>query len=72
MFCRIIVWYNPTKKNYYYKKIKGYYNEYYVGFKNQYEHEVILNIDIHEFMNNGQNTKERVIDKLISILNKIR
>lgn len=72
MFYRIVVFHNLTKNTYYYKKLKGYVSEYYVGYKNQWNHEVVLIIDVEEFLNRGRNSiKRRVIDKLMSFLNKL-
>lgn len=45
---RIVIWVTPDKDKYYYKKIKGRSCKYYVGYKNQYSHEVILIIDVHK------------------------
>lgn len=50
MFFRIVVWKNHNNDKYYYKKLKGYTNRYYIGYKNQYDHEVIQLIDITEFL----------------------
>ena len=73
MFYRIIVWKNLNADNYYYKKIKGFYNEYYIGFKNVYNHEVIMIIDLLDFYEEGRTSfKKRFIDKIISCLSKIR
>lgn len=76
MFYRIVVFHNLTKNTYYYKKLKGYVSEYYVGYKNQWNHEVVLIIDVEEFLNCGRNSvkrsmKRRVIDRLMSFLNKL-
>jgi len=42
---RLIIWHNSKKNIYYYKVVKGYYVNYYVGYKNSYDHEVVLIID---------------------------
>lgn len=72
----IVIWYNPTKKTYYYKKSKGTYQNYYVGYKNQYNHEVVLLIDVYEdliaYKKNRYSVKHRLIDKLQKCLDKMR
>lgn len=37
-----VVWLNKNNNTYYYKKVKGTYKNYYVGYENQYNHEVIV------------------------------
>lgn len=37
----IVCWVKPNGE-YYYKFVKGTYTNYYIGFKNSYDHEVIL------------------------------
>lgn len=64
----IVVWYNPNKDSYYYRKYIYYTDRYEIGFKNSYGHEVILIIDLtsHEKID-----KKRVfIKRLIRFLNK--
>lgn len=65
----LIIWYNPNKDSYYYKYVNGFYQDYYVGFKNQYEHEVILIIKLiyHKYK---LPIKKRIKRKLISFLDK--
>ena len=46
---RLVVWRNLNKDTYYYKFVSGYYAPYKVGYKNQYNHEVILIIDDEDF-----------------------
>lgn len=36
-----IIWLKPNNQ-YYYRLVKGTYKNYYVGYKNQYDHEIIL------------------------------
>lgn len=45
-FSRIIVWFNPQKNDYYYKVMQTYYNPYFKGYKNQFNHEIVLIIDL--------------------------
>lgn len=42
---KLLIFYNPHKKAYYHKFIKSYCKEYCVGYKNQYNHEIIYLID---------------------------
>lgn len=71
MFFRIVVFHNLTKDTYYFKKLKGYFNQYYVGYINQYNHEVVLIIDVSEFLNCGRKSlKKRFIDRFIRFLEK--
>ncbi len=39
---KLIVWHNLNKDTYYYKFITGCYTNYNIGYKNQYNHEIIL------------------------------
>ena len=48
----ILVWFNPTTQSFYTRYYKSFIlNDYYVGFKNSYEHEIIkmyiLNNGVH-------------------------
>lgn len=43
---KIIVWHNVQYDTYYYKIVKGYYADYFPGYKNQYNHVVILVIPL--------------------------
>lgn len=78
MFYRIVVFHNLTKDTYYYKKLKGFYSDYYVGYINQFNHEVILIIDIFEILEKNKklgrkpSLKTRFIDRLQSFLEKIK
>jgi len=68
----IVVWYNKTKEDYYYKKVKGTYAKYEKGYINQYNHEVILVIDIRElYVKKRTNIKSKVVNRLIRVLKKI-
>lgn len=37
----IVIWKRPDN-SYYFREVKGYYRNYEIGFKNQYNHEVVL------------------------------
>lgn len=66
----LIVWFNPNKLSYYYSYVSGFYQDYYVGFKNQYNHSIIM---IFELVHNStrQPLKKRLIRRLISYLEKV-
>lgn len=42
----IVVWLNHNTNTYYYKFSKFTYSKYYIGFYNQYNHEVVLLIPL--------------------------
>ena len=65
----LIIWYNPNKNIYYYKYVNGFYQDYYVGFVNQYDHVVVLVIKLIYFKER-QPLRKRIKRKLISFLEK--
>ena len=67
---KIIVWHNLNKDIFYYKIVKGYYTDYKIGYKNQYNHEVILIIDDVYFETYKIPLKKRLLRKIISFLEK--
>lgn len=67
---KLVVWYNPNKKNYYYKFVNGWYTDYKMGYKNQYNHEVILIIDDCYIMKPKIPLKKRLIKRIIRFLDK--
>ena len=68
---RIIVWHNLNNDSYYYRIVSGNYAKYEIGFRNQYNHEVILIVDSGYFEKNKTSFKKKVIMRLISFLQKI-
>ena len=67
---QIVIWYNPNRKTYYYRKY--IYRSFEIGDKNSYDHEVILIIDLMMFYEKVS-FKKRVITKIISFLqNRIK
>lgn len=48
---RIVIWYNENRKKYYYKIVNGFYTDYYVGYRNQYDHVVVLIIPLYDITN---------------------
>lgn len=67
----IIVWYNPSKESYYYRTV-FYADKFYIGYKNQYNHEVILIIDIDVLTYHTHvSFRKRLIKRLLRFLEKI-
>ena len=66
----IVIWYNPNKRIYYYKLVWGFYTRYYVGYRNQYNHEVVLIIDRVDIMVKKDPLKTRVLTRIINYLQK--
>lgn len=66
----IIVWYNPNKDSYYYRKTYYSYHEREIGFKNNYGHEIVLIIDLCG--NEKISRRKMFIDRLIRFLKDIR
>lgn len=67
---KIIIWRKPDN-SYYYRIIKGHYNDYHVGYKNQYDHEIILIIDNLEYRIRKTSIKKRIKNKVINFIEKI-
>lgn len=67
----IVVWFNPNKKTYYYKIVKGYYKRYFVGYRNSYDHEVILIIPLKQEIFYKQPLLKKVLMRIISFLQNI-
>lgn len=70
---KIIIWHNLNKDTYYYRIVKGFYRNYEVGFINQYNHQIILIIDIYKEFTQFYKMpwKKRVIKKAISFLHRL-
>jgi len=66
----IIVWYNPNKDKYYFKKIKYGYAKYYEGFENSYGHKVILVITLYDVFYKMP-LKELLIRRAIAFLERL-
>lgn len=65
----VVVWYNPNKDSYYYRKYSYIHYCHEIGFKNGYGHEIVLIIDLtgHEKISR----KKVIINSLIRFLKKI-
>lgn len=69
----IIVWLNRNKNEYYYKRVKGTYMKYEIGYVNQYNHEVILVINIPElYIKKRTSIRTKLINGLIHLLDKLK
>lgn len=66
----VIVWYNPNKDSYYYRKYLYVRELYNIGYKNNYGHEIVLIIDLTS--NEKISLKRRVINRLIRFLSNIK
>ena len=64
---QVVIWYNPHNKTYYHKKMRHLWRYLYVGYVNQFEHEVIMMIDLRDLC---KPQKLGFIDKLISMSDK--
>lgn len=64
----LVIWFNPNNNVYYYKIVR-FYNQYDVGFKNNYGHIVCLVIPVTFKIKRGRLSK-RLIKRLISFLEK--
>lgn len=65
----LVVWYNPNKSIYYYKIVRGFYQDYKIGFKNSYGHVVCLVIPV-SFKITKEKLRKILIKRLISFLEK--
>lgn len=68
MFKYIVIYYNPNKKDYYYKVV-GSSSKYYVGYKNSYGHEVLFIINVYDiWYPPKRKLRKKVLTKIISFL----
>lgn len=74
MIGKIVIFKNLNKNTYYYKFLKGYYTYYYVGYVNQYNHEVVVIIDLHEeaYILERASLKLKIVEKLMYKLERIK
>lgn len=71
MFHYLVVWFIPKTNSYYFKILKHNYNNYFVGYINEYNHVCIIFDDISKFLfirKHDFNIKRKIITKLISFL----
>lgn len=67
---RIVVWKKPNN-TYYYRLVKGKYADYFVGYKNQYDHEIVLIIDSLEYRIRKTSKKKKFKKKVIEFIEKL-
>lgn len=67
-----VIWHNHNNNCYYYRIVKGSYTNYYVGYFNQYNHEVVLLIPfVYKLYKRKQPFLKKVLKRLISFLQNI-
>ena len=66
----LVVW-RKKENEYYYKRVKGYYANYDIGYTNQYGHVVILVIKDNNTPRYKFSFRTRFIRKLIFLLKKL-
>lgn len=67
----VIVWYNPKKRIYYHKYVKGFANSYEIGNANSYGHYIIYKFVLnHDIRPIKHNIKQRILNALLSELEK--
>lgn len=66
---KLVVWHNLNKDTYYYKIVSGFYNTYYPGYVNGYNHKIILVVENLSFTSiKKEPLKKRLIRRLIRFL----
>lgn len=68
----ITIWFNRNKNQYYYKKVKGTYMQYEIGYVNQYNHELLLLIDVTDLPRHREPLRNRIINCFINLLYKLK
>lgn len=67
----IIVWYNPKKRFYYHKFVKGTGYSYNIGDANSYGHYIVYKIQLYKEVRPIKiNLKQRIINALLDELEK--
>ena len=67
----IIVWYNPKKRIYYHKYIKGFANSYNIGDGNSYGHYIVYKFKLaSDIQPVRHNIKQRILNVLLDELQK--
>lgn len=68
---KVVIWYNVNKGIYYYRYINDFFNRYYVGYINQYNHVVIMTIDVYKELIYKPKLKNKVLSRLIRFLQRL-
>lgn len=67
----IIVWYNPKKRVYYHKYIRGFANSYNIGDGNSYGHYIVYKFKLgSDIKPVRHNIKQRILNALLDELQK--
>lgn len=67
----LVIWKRRQDNSYYWKAVKGFYSSYYIGYINQYNHEIVLTINLEKEILHKPTIQKRVITKTISLLHKL-
>lgn len=67
----LVIWKRRQDNSYYWKLVRGFYSSYYIGYINQYNHEIVLTIDLNKEILHRPTIQKRVVSKLISLLHKL-
>lgn len=68
---RLVIWYNPNKKIYYHKLLRGFREQYKIGNENSYGHVIVDVIDLQFYIEKPCKLFfKRLLRKLISFLEK--
>lgn len=67
---RLIVWKKPNNI-YYYRVVKTHYTDYFVGYKNSYNHEIVLIITNLDYKIKKTPFKKRLKRRIINYIEKI-
>lgn len=67
----IIIWRKPDN-TYYHKKVNGSYKKYYVGYQNQYGHEIVDIVDYYIEYHKPISLRKTVLTNTISFLQKLQ
>ncbi len=68
---KLVIWYNRNKKVYYYRYIYDLFDRYYAGYVNQYNHVVVLTIDVYKELIRKVPFRNKVIKRFISFLHRL-
>ena len=63
-----VIWRKPND-TYYYKDVKGWYGNYYIGYLNQYEHEIVCIINPPR--SNRTSHKDKIKARLIRYIKNL-
>lgn len=67
---KIIVWYDFNNSKVYHRCINDFFDRYFIGYKNQYNHEVIDIVYVYNELIYKEPLKSKVIKRIIRFLQK--